>query len=139
MTAQTHRFSNLTPTESTSLLRVVGVVTTLAIVAQMASLLGIEIWLEQSLFEAASQVASSATLGVDAWGTPAGPTSLASVHQSEHAIAAAHHYRLLSAAIAWTTAAAAAVWFLKQDETRDPHALQLHPALVRAALAQGIR
>jgi hypothetical protein len=139
MTAQTHRSLHNTRNASTSLLRMLGVVTILALLAQMASLLGIEIWLEHSLFDAATRVASSTAIGADAWGTPAGSSSLAAIHQSEHAIAAANHYRMLSAAIAWTTAAAAAVWFWKRDEASAPHALQLHPALVRAALAQGIR
>ena len=118
-----------------ALIRVVGALTMLAVAGQVGASLGIDAWLEQTLFALASPDPPTTAIAPGVWATHIGTVPKVAMLQLEHVMAQAEHYRLLSMAIAWTTAASAAVLWMKVDEQPIVQTTTRRPAQPVALLA----
>jgi hypothetical protein len=100
---------------------------------QLGATHGIEIWLEQSMFALATPAPEAIALGSDRWAVELGSVSTAAMNELSTLTAQANHYRNLAMSIAWTTAATAAVLWMRFEaqHTAAPRR--------RLALAMAIR
>ena len=99
-----------------ALIRIVGVLTGLAIILQAAAHVGIQAWLNARLFAAGTQGPPPTEVAPDVWASEVGTAVPAAAVNLEALVHAANHYELLAMAIAWTLAAAVAVVCLRLDQ-----------------------
>jgi|GEM_PF-4991977 len=118
-----------------ALIRVVGALTVLALAVQVGAHLGVDAWLEQSLFAVAGPAPEATARGVQLWAVEVGDVSTGSVVDVQHILGQAAQYRSLAMAIAWTAAASAAAVWARVDARPIVEASCQRPAQPIALLA----
>lgn len=98
------------------LIRAIGGLATLALASQLTAHLGIEAWLDSTLFAVASPGPEAIARGADLFAVEVGRVGYGAAIQVENVLQQAAHLKVLSMAIAWTAAAGAAVCLLRLDE-----------------------
>ena len=99
-----------------ALIRIVGVLTGLAITLQACAHVGIQTWLDARLFAAGTQGPVPTEVAPNVWASAVGTAAPNGAVNLDALIHAANHYELLAMAIAWTIAAAVAVVCLRLEQ-----------------------
>ena len=111
-----------------ALIRVVGVLTIMAVAAQAGAHFGIEAWLDAKMFAAATLGPAPVQIGPDVWAAKVGAMGPFPTANFEALTHSALHYQLLAMAISWTTAAAFAVGCMRMDQKARMSDTSLRPA-----------
>ena len=99
-----------------ALIRIVGVLTGLAIILQAGAHVGIQTWLNARLFAAGTQGPPPTEVAPNVWASEVGTAVPSTAVNLESLVHTANHYELLAMAIAWTLAGAVAVVCLRLEQ-----------------------